>query len=409
MIGIEEATEIVLSKIRDWGVEDLPLEKAFGRLLREPLIADRDFPPYTRVTMDGIAIAYSAFASGQRQFPIEGLQAAGSPQKTLQNPDHCLEVMTGAVLPKGTDTVIPYEEVRIKEGVAEVIPNEFKQGKNAHLQGLNRKRGEVIVPSGKWISAAELGVAATVGKSFLAVAALPKVCVITTGDELVEVDAVPLPHQIRKSNAYTIQALLREEGIEADLYHMADKPEEIRLVLNSCLDKYDVLVLSGGVSKGKLDFVPEALATLGVEKLFHRVSQRPGKPFWFGESQERNTVVFALPGNPVSSFMCTCRYLKPYLRKSLGLSATNPLSACLAEDFSFAPSLTYFLQVRLEYTQDGRVLAYPVAGKGSGDLANLCDAQAFLELPADRTDFFKGECFPCWPYVSPERVFSQKL
>ncbi len=403
MIGIEEATEIVLSKIRDWGVENLPLERSLGRVLRESLIADRDFPPYTRVTMDGIAIAYSAFASGQRKFPIEGLQAAGSPQKTLQNSDHCLEVMTGAVLPKGTDTVIPYEEVHIKDGVAEVIPEEFKQGKNAHLQGLNRKQGEVVVPSGKWISAAELGVAATVGKSVLSVAALPKVCVITTGDELVEVDVVPLPHQIRKSNAYTIQALLREEGVEADLHHIADKPEEIREVLNSCLESYDILVLSGGVSKGKLDFVPEVLADLGVKKLFHRVRQRPGKPFWFGESRSFGALVFALPGNPVFSFMCTCRYLRPYLRKSLGLSPQAPFHACLAEDFSFAPRLTYFLQVRLVGSEDGRMWAYPVVGKGSGDLANLCDAQAFLELPEEHSDFFKGDCFPCWPYVPPER------
>lgn len=398
MIGIEEATKIVLSKSRDWGEQTVPLQQARGRVLRENLIADRDFPPYTRVTMDGIAITYEAFAKGRRNFRVEGLQAAGSPQMSLQNPEHCLEVMTGAVLPEGTDTVIPYEEVLLEDGLAKVLLEEFKQGKNAHLQGLNRKQGALIVPSGRRITAAELGVAATVGKTELRVARLPSVCVLTTGDELVDIHEKPLPHQIRKSNAYVIQSLLAEEGIIADLRHVNDEPEVIRSVLKDCLSNYDLLVLSGGVSKGKLDFVPEILSELGVEKLFHRVRQRPGKPFWFGESKLSGTVVFALPGNPVSSFMCTCRFVLPYLRKSLGLLHGPPFYACLAEDFTFTPRLTYFLQVRLEYLPEGKVVAHPVPGKGSGDLANLCDADAFLELPEGQSDFLAGTCYGCWPY-----------
>ncbi len=398
MIGIEDATRTVLSRSRNWGDEFVPLTEALGRVLKEPLLADRDFPPYTRVTMDGIAIDFRSYAAGQRSFPIQGLQAAGSPQMELKNPEHCLEVMTGAVLPKGTDTVIPYEEVELRDGVAIVIPDSFKQGKNAHLQGLNRKQGDLIVSSGKWISAAELGVAATVGKTELKVATLPTVCIITTGDELVEVNETPLPHQIRKSNAYSVQALLRMYGIESDLRHIYDEREEIRRVLSACLEQYDILVLSGGVSKGKLDFIPGVLEELGVEKLFHRVKQRPGKPFWFGESRERNTVVFALPGNPVSSFMCTRRYLMPFLHKSLSGQEAPPQYARLAEPFTFKPDLTYFLQVSLKSTAEGVLLAHPVPGKGSGDLANLCDAEAFLELPAGREHFEAGESFRLWGF-----------
>ncbi len=398
MIGIEDATRIVLSRCRNWGDELVPLPEALGRVLREPLLADRDFPPYTRVTMDGIAIDFRSYAAGQRSFPVQGLQAAGSPQMELKKPEHCLEVMTGAVLPKGTDTVIPYEEVELRDGVAVVIPDSFKQGKNAHLQGLNRKQGDLIVPFGKWLSAAELGVAATVGKSRLKVAKLPAVCIITTGDELVEVDETPLPHQIRKSNAYSVQALLRAYGVESDLRHIYDEREGIRRVLSACLAQYDILVLSGGVSKGKLDFIPEVLEELGVEKLFHRVKQRPGKPFWFGESRKNNTVVFALPGNPVSSFMCTRRYLMPFLHKSLSGQEAPPVYARLAEPFTFKPDLTCFLQVSLESTAEGVLLARPVPGKGSGDLANLCDAEAFLELPAGRERFETGESFRLWKF-----------
>ncbi len=398
MTGIEEATQIVLSRCRDWGEEYVPLQESSGRLLREPLLADRDFPPYTRVTMDGIAIDYRAYAEGRRSFPVQALQAAGSPRMELKNPEHCLEVMTGAVLPKGTDTVIPYEEVELREGVAIVLTEHFKQGKNAHLQGLNRKQGDLIVPSGKWISGAEAGVAATVGKSVLKVAKLPAVCLITTGDELVEVHESPLPHQIRKSNAYSVESLLKEYGVKPCLRHIYDEPEEIRRVLAECLDKYDILVLSGGVSKGKLDFIPDILEELGVKKLFHRVKQRPGKPFWFGESCEKGTVVFALPGNPVSSFMCTRRYLLPFLHKSLSGRELRPMYARLAETHEFKPELTYFLQVALEYTKEGVLLAKPVPGKGSGDLANLCDAEAFLELPTGRDVFEEGESFRLWPF-----------
>ncbi len=397
MTDVEKATELVFSRVQSWGEEQVSLPDAVGRVLREPLVADRDFPPYTRVTMDGIAILYEQYKMGRRTFRIQGLQAAGSPRMELTNPEHCLEVMTGAVLPKGTDTVIPYEEVVLNDGEARVLSDDFKQGKNAHLQGLNRKQGDLIVPSGKRITAAELGVAATIGKSRLLVAGLPSVCIITTGDELVEVHEQPLPHQIRKSNAYSIRALLKSEGIQADLRHIQDNRQETIRVLEECLSKYDLLVLSGGVSKGKLDFVPEALEELGVEKLFHRVRQRPGKPFWFGESPKTNTVVFALPGNPVSSFMCTCRYLLPFVQHSLGVS--KPLRyARLAEPFTFKPELTYFLQVRLRYSPEGIVEAIPVPGKGSGDLANLCEADAFLELPASQSHFEAGENFPLWPF-----------
>ncbi|MCO6488387.1 MAG: molybdopterin molybdotransferase MoeA [Phaeodactylibacter sp.] len=394
MIPIEEATKIVLEHSKSYGEEAVPLAEAIGRVLRQDILADRDFPPFTRVTMDGIAIRFNAYANGQRKFPIEGMQPAGSPQRTLHNPDGCLEVMTGAILPENTDTVIRYEDVKVENGSAKLQSNDIKKGQNAHLRAFDRREGERIVRAGAVISPAEVGVAATVGLSSLKVARLPSVAIISTGDELVEVEETPEPHQIRTSNVYTIASALSRWGIRTDKLHIADDMDATRAKLSACLEQYDVLILSGGVSKGKFDYIPAALNALGTKKLFHKIKQRPGKPFWFGESAN-GKVIFALPGNPVSAFMCTMRYIRPWIRKSFDLEPMDYAYAVLAEDFKFKPDLTYFLQVRTSFDPEtGRLMAIPVEGHGSGDLANLVDADGFLELPREKDKFKKGKVFP---------------
>lgn len=396
MTTVEQATQIVLQNALSFPDEMVPLADAPGRLLREPLAADRDFPPFDRVSMDGIAIRFEAFAAGQRTFPIEGMQAAGAVQQVLKEKNNCFEVMTGAILPSGTDTVIRYEDLDTGNGQAAILIEEVSRGQNIHGRGADRRQSEVIVQPGCIISPAEIGVAATIGKTQLRVAVLPKVAVISTGDELVEVSDTPLLHQIRKSNVHTLAATLAGWGIKADLLHLLDNRAEIEHTLAGCLKKYDALILSGGVSMGKFDYLPQAFEALGVRKLFHKVSQRPGKPFWFGRGER--TVVFAMPGNPVSTFVGALRYFQPWLRAGLGLPPFAQRYAVLEEDFFFKPDLTYFLQVKLTYREDGLTGAWPVAGRGSGDLANLVDADGFLELPIGRQDFKKGEIFPLIPY-----------
>lgn len=397
MLPTYAATTLILQHAADFGTETIHLPDAVGRVLAEPLIADRDFPPFDRVTMDGIAIDYEAFAKGRRDFPVEGLQAAGAARLTLHNKTHCLEVMTGAMLPKGTDTVIRYEDVVIDSGLAKVQLDEIKQGQNLHYQGSDRRQGEVIVHPNKILSPAEIGVAATVGKAQVLVKKLPRVVVISTGDEIVGIEETPLAHQIRSSNALALQSLLVKWGIRADRVHLIDNEELIIKELRNCLRDFDVLLLSGGVSEGKLDFVPKALATLGVEQIFHKVRQRPGKPFWFGKVPNGATV-FALPGNPVSAFLCTVRYVEPWLRQCLGLAAMEEQFAILTEDITFKPDLTYFLQVQLSIDEQGRLLAKPLEGGGSGDLANLVEADGFLELPTGKDWYKKGEVFRFWGY-----------
>ena len=396
MISVVEASKIVLANPLSLKEELVPLQQAVGRVLREDLLADRPFPPFDRVTMDGIAIAYDAFEKGFKKFPIEKIQAAGAPQQELSNYQHCIEVMTGASLPKGTDTVIRYEDLQLENGHAEIVIDTIRPKQNVHHTGTDRQADSLIVKAGGIISPAEIGVAATVGKSKLKVFKLPRVVIITTGDELVPVENDPLPFQIRSSNVHKIKTALQNWGVKASTLHLIDDKLAIKKSLANCLIDFDVIILSGGVSKGKFDFVPEVLNKLGVKKYFHKVAQRPGKPFWFGRTNE--TIVFALPGNPVSSFMCLNRYVRPWLQKCLHLPNDNRPFAALTDSFFFKPDLTYFLQVKLQYHRDGRTLAQPVEGNGSGDLANLVDADAFMELPHERDEFYKGEVFPIYIY-----------
>ncbi|MDO9274037.1 MAG: molybdopterin molybdotransferase MoeA, partial [Lutibacter sp.] len=332
-----------------------------------------------------------AFNNGQRTFKIEGIQAAGSPQLTLQNPTNCMEAMTGAMLPKNTNAVIQYELLTIENGIAKVNLEAVKSFQNVHLKGTDKKKGDLLIKENILISPAEIGVFATVGKSVVKVAKRPKVIVVSTGNELVEVAENPADHQIRRSNVFTMVSLLEKLHIKAETMHILDDKEVLLTKIESLLENYDVLIFSGAVSKGKFDFIPEVLDQLGVNKLFHEVKQRPGKPFWFGK--KNNKVIFAFPGNPVSTFVNCLIYLYPWYYKSVGLNFENKHQAILSEDFYFKPELTYFLQVKLNQIE-GTLWATPISGKGSGDLANLADADAFLELPDNRSNFTKGAIFP---------------
>lgn len=395
LLNVDEATQLILDQRIDFGIETISIDAALGLILAENLYADRDFPPFDRVTMDGIAINFELFKNSQGAFKIEGMQFAGEAQKALDNISNCLEVMTGASLPINTDTVIRYEDVTIENGFA-TIQVDINAKQNVHRQGEDHRNGDLLVKKNTRLRSAELAVAATVGKTELLVKKLPKIAVVTSGDELVNVDKKPLPHQIRHSNNYSIAGLLQPYGITVKHFHVADDLEETTEKLASVLAEFDVLIISGGVSMGKKDFIPDALAALGVEKLFHKIAQRPGKPFWFG--RKNNKLVFALPGNPVSSFVCVRRYVIPWLRQSMGLKATDFMWARLSESVSFKPDLTYFLQVKLEQDKKAVQWATPIQGNGSGDFVNLTAADAFIELPSEAIRFQKGEVFRAWKF-----------
>ena len=395
MITTAQASHIVSCHTLSMPDEGVALTAAHGKILRKPIHADRNFPPFDRVMMDGIAYEWASLPT-DRTLPVLGVQRAGEPCKELAQPG-CLEVMTGAMLPRGTDTVVRYEDVEFaKTGgqrVAKLLVVPEKSGHNVHPQGFDKQKGEVLLEPGITLAAPEIAIAASVGQETLIVSQAPRVGILSTGDELVDIDSVPKDYQIRRSNAYALQAALAALRVSATQYHLADTQAATQEGIAQALDQNDVLILSGGVSKGKYDYVPEALEKVGVEKLFHRVQQRPGKPFWFGHHPQQK-VVFALPGNPVSTFMCFHRYVKPWLLKSMGAAPPSPLQAVLNESLDFAPELTYFLSVKVHTGADGKLIATPQAGHGSGDFTNLTDCHGFLELSADRSHFVQGEVFP---------------
>jgi molybdopterin molybdotransferase len=335
--------------------------------------------------MDGIALSFETYASGKRTFKIEGVCAAGMPRQALQHPDHCIEIMTGGALPEGADLIIPYEHLKIENETASVtveVPRE--RFDSVHEQGSDFRTGALLLKAGASMNGPRWGIAASIGASRLPVVKRPKIKIISTGDELVPVDTFPLPHQVRRSNAYALQGSLLAHGFtEVSLDHVKDDYPSLLSHYESVSKDPGVLIYSGGVSKGKFDYLPEVWKAMNVQKHFHEVAQRPGKPLWFGTDPKRNVMVLGLPGNPISSLVCLHRYF-----------LENPLKyARLTEEVRFSKPLTYFLPVRLKYAEDGVTLAHPMEVKNSGEFAGLAESDGFIELPAEGSHFKAGESY----------------
>jgi molybdopterin molybdotransferase len=385
MIEIEEALRIILEQRINIEIEQVPIELAQGRILAENISADRDFPPFDRVTMDGIAIDFEQYKNGQTFFETEHTHTAGSSICSLNNKKKAVEVMTGAVLPIGTNCVIRYEDLQEKDNGFEIrsSPN---ISQNIHRKGIDKKAGEILIPSPVRLEAMQLAVAATVGKANISVYSQIKVAIISTGDELVGIDESVLEHQIRRSNAMAIEALIKPYTANVTLFHLIDDKEELKNKLSQIVDEFQVLILSGGVSMGKKDFVPDVLAELGLKKLFHKIKQKPGKPMWFGVKDSKT--VFALPGNPTSTIVCTVKYVLPWLVSQYGLKDKSQIKVKLKKTMALAGNLGHFVQANLMYL-NAETWAVPVLNNGSGDFANLSKADGFLAFPIRENGVFE--------------------
>ncbi|MDX1561711.1 MAG: molybdopterin molybdotransferase MoeA [Gammaproteobacteria bacterium] len=388
MTTVAEAEALIAARIERWPAARVALADATGRVLAETVRAERDLPPFDRVTMDGIAIASSAFAEGRRQFRIAAIQAAGEPAASLVSPDACIRIMTGAVRPEHADAVIPIERVQIDGDVASVDDAAVvSPGRFIHAQGGDRKAGDVVLEPGTVVGPAEAAVLASAGCADVAVAYKPSVAVVSTGDELVGVDQRELaPHQIRSSNDYAVAASLTRAGVgECHRAMLPDDPDTILASVRELHDRHDVMILSGGVSMGEFDFVPAALETLGAELVFHRIAQKPGRPMWFGISAAGKPI-FALPGNPVSTLLCMTRYVVPALRAAAGLNAPAPEFARLTADVDGPADMTYFVPVVLSWDNAQAVeLAEPRPTNTSGDFSTLAATDGFIELASGET------------------------
>lgn len=397
MISVVKADQLIKEQIIPLSPVCGSIENLGEEVLAESLVADRNVPPFSRVCMDGIALSFRAWKQGRRIFSIESFQAAGDPPKTLSDESRCIEVMTGTTLPVGCDCVVRFEDIERCDDQASLRDNvQLSPMLHVHREGSDYKQGDILVETGNRLLSPHWAVAASIGKSQLSVGRRPRIAVVSTGDELVDVNAMPLSYQIRKSNPYAICSALQSHGFDDfSCYHLPDEKKSMLTALADILDSADTLILSGGVSMGKLDLLPEVLAELDTTKVFHRVCQRPGKPFWFGVSR-RNQPIFALPGNPVSTVVCFHRYVLSALYQQIGRRNIPRPYACLTEKVKFDPPLALFLPVNINYTSDGKIQATPRPTNGSGDYATLAHSDGFIELPAGEDTFEANSTFPLY-------------
>lgn len=360
----------------------LPLAELSGAVLRESVTSTRDQPPFDRVTMDGIAFSFASWQGGRNSFRIAGTQAAGAAPLTLRESTDCIEVMTGAMLPIGCDCVVPVENIETSDGVAQLRDDAPApvRNLNIHGRGIDSRRGDLLLPSGYRLGPAEVAVIASNGQTHALVARPPRIVVISTGDELIEPGQPLQDWQINRSNVYGVLASLRRQGYTALAQdHVPDDLPTLRARLRAHLQTFDVLILSGGVSMGRFDYVPQVLEELGVRVVFHKVAQRPGKPLWFGVGAGGQTV-YALPGNPVSTLICLTRYVLPGLQAAQAAAPAEIETITLAQTYEVKPSLTVFLPVKLTQTIAGQC-AMPQPTQGSGDFTSLIGSVGFVELP----------------------------
>lgn len=382
----------------------LPLTELAGTILRQGIVTMRDQPPFDRVMMDGIAFAWAAFEGGRRRFHIAGTQAAGMAPMQLADPESCIEVMTGAMLPGGCDCVVPVENIAVDGGTASLLQGTTPtRHMNIHSSGFDARRGEPLLEPGIRLGAVEVMALAANGYSHVEVSRPPRIMVVSTGDELLEPGKPLAAWQIHRSNAYAVWAALRRHGYsQLAQDHLPDDPAVMRKRLQAHLDSCDVLILSGGISMGQFDYVPQVMQELGVTKVFHKIAQRPGKPMWFGLGSA-GQAVYALPGNPVSTLMCLTRYVFAGLDVATGTRPPPPEMLVLAQGMQ-ASTMTRFIPVRIRCSpgheppggsvEAPRAIAGPAADttapiamphptQGSGDFTSLIGTDGLVELPAN--------------------------
>ena len=400
LIDVAEADTLLRGMVRPFPAETVSIWEAEGRILREPVKADAAYPPFDRVCMDGFALRHESLEQGRRNFLISGQAPAGQESPLLNDSNACIEVMTGAALPPGCDCVIPVEQVKREKEPEDRI--EIKPGVDAfkrqhiHDRGRDYQRGNILLDDGVRLSGPQLAVAAAVGYSHLTVSKRPRIMLVLTGDELVPVEAQPAQVQIRMTHPYALQGLLRPWA-DLSWTHARDEAEALRAAIGKAASEADVVLITGGVSAGKHDLVPETLAALGARQIFHKVRQRPGKPLWVGESKE-GKMIFAFPGNPVAATLCARRYLLPWLWRCLQMNEPVPLKLPVADGIKGLENLTFFpaMQRRVRFDGGWELLSCRV--QGSGDFSGLAGSHGFIEIPAGRTMVEAGEMLPYYDW-----------
>jgi molybdopterin molybdotransferase len=395
MLSVPQAQEIVLKHARPLPPESVPLaSSALDLVLAEDIASDVDMPPFDKSLMDGYAVRASDLATGQATLTIlEEVTAGRTPTRPVEA-GQATRIMTGAPMPSGADAVVMIERTRqLDAGRVVIEDTPARAGQNLLPRGQEMRRGDVVLTVGTVLRPQEFGVLATVGRTRVRAHPAPVVALISTGDEVVEASQQPGPGQIRNGNGPMLAAqIARAGGVPRDLGIAIDRPDVLQKHIADGL-RSPVLVLCGGVSAGVADLVPQVLRDLGVEAHFHKVAMKPGKPVFFGTRDE--TLIFGLPGNPVSSFVCFELFVRSAIRRLRGHSQTGPqfVQAVLTEDFAYKTDRPTYHPALLEAGENGwRVRAVPWFG--SPDLRGLTRANALVLFEPGEHTFQGGNICP---------------
>ena len=378
-----DAQACILDKINPLDTEEVALRQALGRALAEEVRANRDLPPYDVSAMDGYAVRAADIADIPRTLKIiEDIKAGDAPRHHLQT-GQCSRIMTGAQLPDGADTVVRVENTRLLENGKVEIHVPVKPAADIRLRGENMRLGDVVLQPGDEISPGAIGVLATIKQAKVKVVRKPRVAILSTGDELEALDEPLDSRKIPESNSHALMAHVQSQGIEPVVLGIArDKPDELADFLRRGLE-YDVLIISGGTSVGVHDHVRPTLATLGVAIHFWRVKMRPGYPVAFGTYGR--SLVFCLPGNPVSSMVCFEQFVSPALRSLMGHRRLfrRTVQAMPARAIKSRQGSVDFIRVTLSRDESGVYVAIPTASQSSGDILSITRTDALLVAPGE--------------------------
>jgi molybdopterin molybdotransferase len=396
----QKIIEITQAMRHDPPRETIELGRACGRVLADPVRADRDYPSFDRSIRDGFAVRAADAGVPNATLRRIGEIKAGSSFDGLVGPSECVQIMTGAPVPAGADAVVMIEHVRVADDRV-TLERAATRGQSIVPRGSEARAGQELLARGTRLGYAEMALAAEVGSYRVGVFARPRVAILSTGDEVVDIMATPGPYEVRNSNGLALEALVTMAGGQAQpLGNAPDEKGELRRYIERGLNA-DVLVISGGVSMGKYDLVEAVLAELGAEIFFDGVAIRPGRPAVFGRC--RGKLVFGLPGNPVSTMVTFELLVLPALDLLSGTTARAlPLmGARLAQAVHERPGMAHFLPARVEHSR-GEPEVSVLPWQGSGDIVAVARANAFLVVPADRPDWAAGEWAPVMLRRGPE-------
>ncbi|MDR7372186.1 gephyrin-like molybdotransferase Glp [Flavobacterium aquidurense] len=388
MINVSEALAIVAENSSNMPVQKIPVHKALGYVLAETLYSPIDMPPFRQSAMDGYAFIHSE----KHQYDIVGISQAGDHSKIKLNENEAIRIFTGAFVPNNADTVVMQEHVMANENSI-LITNMPAQFSNVRAKGEQIRKEEVVFDANTLITPAAIGFLACLGITEVEVYKKPKVAILVTGNELVKLGGKLPKGKIYESNSLMLQAALETIGIKkTKVYHVKDNLKATKKALKKILSKYDVVLISGGISVGDYDFVKEALLANGVEELFYKINQKPGKPMFFGSKND--TLVFALPGNPASSLTNFYIYVFPAIKNRMGFSDIHlpKLVRKLNSDYINTTGKTLFLKALYDETN-----VTILEGQASSMLNTFAIANSLLIVPNDTENLKKGELVTLMP------------